>query len=104
MEYFPEICGLFVDYFMGGFIAILDIAYTTYTSGYTCGMAEKQLVHMQFDLPLLKRLDDFRFKHRFESRSDAARWLLKTCPRSEAGAQQGWRGRHKTIVSCGASE
>ena len=40
-------------------------------------MSEKQLVHMQFDLPLLKRLDDFRFKHRFESRSEAARWLLK---------------------------
>jgi metal-responsive CopG/Arc/MetJ family transcriptional regulator len=40
-------------------------------------MSEKQMVHMQIDLPLLKRLDDFRFKHRFESRSEAARWLLK---------------------------
>jgi metal-responsive CopG/Arc/MetJ family transcriptional regulator len=37
---------------------------------------EKQLVHMLIDQPLLKRLDDFRFKHRFESRSEAARWLL----------------------------
>ena len=40
-------------------------------------MSEKQMVHMQIDLPLLKRLDDFRFKYRFESRSEAARWLLK---------------------------
>jgi metal-responsive CopG/Arc/MetJ family transcriptional regulator len=37
---------------------------------------ETQLVHMKIDLNLLKRLDDFRFKHRFESRSEAARWLL----------------------------
>ena len=35
------------------------------------------MVHMRLDLPLLKRLDDFRFKNRFESRSEAARWLLK---------------------------
>jgi metal-responsive CopG/Arc/MetJ family transcriptional regulator len=38
---------------------------------------EKQLVHMRLDRPLLKRLEDFRFKHRFESRSEAARWLMK---------------------------
>jgi metal-responsive CopG/Arc/MetJ family transcriptional regulator len=38
---------------------------------------EKQMIHMRFDAPLLKRMDDFRFKNRFESRSDAARWLLK---------------------------
>jgi metal-responsive CopG/Arc/MetJ family transcriptional regulator len=38
---------------------------------------ETQMVHMRLDVPLLKRLDDFRFKHRFESRSEAARWLLK---------------------------
>jgi hypothetical protein len=38
---------------------------------------EKQLVHMRLDIPLLKRLDDFRFKYRFESRSEAARWLMK---------------------------
>jgi metal-responsive CopG/Arc/MetJ family transcriptional regulator len=36
-----------------------------------------QLVHMRFDPQLLKRLDDFRFRHRFESRSEAARWLMK---------------------------
>jgi metal-responsive CopG/Arc/MetJ family transcriptional regulator len=32
---------------------------------------------MRLDVPLLKRLDDFRFKYRFESRSEAARWLMK---------------------------
>jgi hypothetical protein len=37
---------------------------------------EKQPVHMLFEKPLLKRLDDFRFKHRFESRTDAIKWLL----------------------------
>ena len=38
---------------------------------------ENQMVHMRLDRALLKRLDDFRFKHRFESRSEAARWLMK---------------------------
>jgi metal-responsive CopG/Arc/MetJ family transcriptional regulator len=38
---------------------------------------ENQMVHMRIDRALLKRLDDFRFKHRFESRSEAARWLMK---------------------------
>jgi metal-responsive CopG/Arc/MetJ family transcriptional regulator len=37
---------------------------------------EKQMIHMRMDQSILKRLDDFRFKHRFQSRSDAARWLL----------------------------
>jgi hypothetical protein len=38
--------------------------------------ADKQMVHMLIDEPLLKRLDDFRFNYRFESRSEAARWLM----------------------------
>jgi hypothetical protein len=37
---------------------------------------ERQMVHMLIDGPLLKRLDDFRFQYRFESRSEAARWLM----------------------------
>jgi len=36
-----------------------------------------QLVHIQFDLGLLKKLDDFRFTNRIDSRSQAARWLVK---------------------------
>jgi metal-responsive CopG/Arc/MetJ family transcriptional regulator len=38
---------------------------------------EKQMVHLRLDRALLKRLADFRFKHRLESRSEAARWLMK---------------------------
>jgi hypothetical protein len=38
---------------------------------------ESQMVHMLIDKPLLKRLDDFRFNGRFESRNEAARWLMK---------------------------
>lgn len=38
---------------------------------------KKQMVHMRIDARLLKRLDDFRFKHRFESRTEAACWLMK---------------------------
>jgi hypothetical protein len=51
--------------------------------------ASGQLVHMRFDRQLLKRLDDFRFRFRFESRSAAARWLMtytldqKASPKSE---------------------
>jgi hypothetical protein len=35
------------------------------------------MIHLRLDRVLLKRLDDFRFRHRFESRSEAARWLMK---------------------------
>ena len=38
---------------------------------------DKQPVHMLLETPILKRLDDFRFKHRFASRTEAIRWLLK---------------------------
>jgi metal-responsive CopG/Arc/MetJ family transcriptional regulator len=42
-------------------------------------MAQKklpQMVHLRLDSEILQQLDDFRFQHRFESRSDAIRWLL----------------------------
>jgi metal-responsive CopG/Arc/MetJ family transcriptional regulator len=38
---------------------------------------DKQMIHLRIDQALLKKLDDFRFKHRFESRSETARWLMK---------------------------
>ena len=38
---------------------------------------ENQMVHLRMDQALLKRLEDFRFGHRLESRSEAARWLMK---------------------------
>ena len=37
---------------------------------------EKQPVHMLFEPELLKRIDDFRFKNRFESRTESIKWLL----------------------------
>jgi metal-responsive CopG/Arc/MetJ family transcriptional regulator len=39
--------------------------------------AVKQMVHMRLEQALLKRLDDFRLKHHFDSRTAAARWLLE---------------------------
>ena len=30
-----------------------------------------------FDSKLLAKVDDFRFKHRFTTRSEAIRWLIK---------------------------
>lgn len=35
------------------------------------------MIHLLVDLSLLRRLDDFRFKNRFDSRSEVARWLLE---------------------------
>jgi hypothetical protein len=39
-------------------------------------MTDRQMVNMLYDPALLKRIDDFRFKHRFDTRTDAIRWLL----------------------------
>lgn len=36
----------------------------------------KQPAHILFETELLNRVDDFRFKHRFESRAAAIKWLL----------------------------
>jgi metal-responsive CopG/Arc/MetJ family transcriptional regulator len=40
-------------------------------------MPDKQMVNMLYDADLLKRIDDFRFQHRFESRTEAIRWLIQ---------------------------
>jgi metal-responsive CopG/Arc/MetJ family transcriptional regulator len=37
---------------------------------------KKQYVNLLFDDALMKRIDDFRFKNRFPSRTEAVRWLL----------------------------
>ncbi len=37
---------------------------------------DKQMIHMRLEGQLLKRLEDFRFKYRFETRTEALRWLL----------------------------
>ena len=37
---------------------------------------DKPLLNFVIEPELLKRLDDYRFKHRFESRAAAIKWLL----------------------------
>ena len=37
---------------------------------------DRKQVHVLLDEGLLRRLDDYRFAHRFASRTDAIRWLL----------------------------
>jgi len=41
-----------------------------------CMATIKPILNFPVDVALLKRLDDFRFSNRFESRADAIRWLL----------------------------
>ena len=56
---------------------------------YNYGMAntDKRYVNILFDDDTLRAIDDFRFKNRFESRTEAIRWLiafaLKQKPRKE---------------------
>lgn len=51
--------------------------------------SDKPFLSFLVDPSLLKRLDEFRFKHRFESRAAAIKWLLdwalsqKPAPKSE---------------------
>jgi metal-responsive CopG/Arc/MetJ family transcriptional regulator len=40
-------------------------------------MPEKQMVNMLYEAEMLKRIDDFRFANRFESRTEAIRWLVQ---------------------------
>ncbi len=39
--------------------------------------AKKQYVNVLFDEKLLSRVDDFRFRNRIASRTEAIRWLIK---------------------------
>lgn len=39
--------------------------------------SDKPLLNFVIEPELLKRLDDFRFKHRFASRAAAIKWLLE---------------------------
>jgi hypothetical protein len=38
---------------------------------------ESQMVHMRLDAALIKRLEDFRFGNRFQTRTEAVRWLIE---------------------------
>lgn len=37
----------------------------------------KSFINIQFDEELLQQIDDFRFKFRFTSRTEAIRWLIR---------------------------
>ena len=39
--------------------------------------SEKPFLHFVIDPELLRRLDDFRFQYRFETRAAAIKWLLE---------------------------
>ena len=39
--------------------------------------SNKPLLNFVIEPELLKRMDDFRFKHRFPSRAAAIKWLLQ---------------------------
>lgn len=43
---------------------------------------DKPILNFVVDAELLKRVDDFRFKHRFSTRSDAVRWLIESALRA----------------------
>lgn len=36
-----------------------------------------QFLHLRLKNELVERIDDFRFNHRFETRTEAIRWLLE---------------------------
>ena len=38
---------------------------------------KRQYVNVLFDKGLLEKIDDFRFKHRMPSRTEAVRWLIQ---------------------------
>jgi metal-responsive CopG/Arc/MetJ family transcriptional regulator len=48
-----------------------------------------KMVHMRLNQLLLKRLEDFRFRHRFASRSAAARWLMKAALEAKLTPKKG---------------
>ena len=38
---------------------------------------DRKQIHVLLDEILLRQLEDYRFAHRFQSRTDAIRWLLE---------------------------
>jgi len=45
-------------------------------------MADRPLLNFLIEPELLKKVDDFRFKHRFDSRAAAVKWLLEAALKS----------------------
>ena len=49
---------------------------------------DKQYVNVLFDESLLKRVDDFRFKYRFASRTEGIRWLLEAALKAKLAPKE----------------
>lgn len=45
---------------------------------------ETQMIHMIIPKDLLKRIDDYRFENRYESRAEAMRFLMEWALNNEA--------------------
>lgn len=43
----------------------------------TCMASDKPLLNFYIDKELLDRVDNFWHKHRFQTRAEAVRWLIK---------------------------
>jgi hypothetical protein len=51
--------------------------------------SDKPFLSFIVDLDLIKRLDDFRYKNRFESRAAAIKWLLNWALNQKPKVQKG---------------
>jgi hypothetical protein len=50
---------------------------------------DKPLLNFVIEPELLKRLDDYRFKHRFDSRAAAIKWLLDAALKAKLAPKGG---------------
>jgi len=50
---------------------------------------EKPFLHFNVEADLLKKLDDFRFKQRFDSRAAAIKWLLEAALKAKLAPKEG---------------
>ena len=53
------------------------------------GKTDKPLLNFVIDPELLKRVDDFRFKHRFQTRAAAIKWLLDAALKAKLAPEKG---------------
>lgn len=49
---------------------------------------EKPFLHFNVEPELLKRLEDFRFKNRFENRAAAIKWLLEAALKAKLAPKE----------------
>jgi metal-responsive CopG/Arc/MetJ family transcriptional regulator len=60
--------------------------------------SKKQYVNVLFEEKLLSRVDDFRFKNRFASRTVAIRWLIKAALNQMLATEGGVMGKMSRVV------